>query len=52
MGGFNGTIMHFSSGSWTRETPERGTYNIQAIWGSGAGDVYAVGTDGTILHRR
>jgi len=40
------------AGTWTAQTSgvPVGAY-LMGVWGSGSGDVYAVGENGTILHR-
>ena len=36
--------------SWTHWTVMPGATDLQSVWGSGATDVYTVGTNGVILH--
>jgi hypothetical protein len=42
-------MLHFDGASWTRMR-SAGPAALDAIWGSGANDVYAVGDAGTVLH--
>jgi hypothetical protein len=46
----DGTIVHYDGASWKPMDP--GTTGVlNGVWGSSANDVWAVGDDGTILHR-
>src|SRR5262249_27145782 len=46
-----GTILHSGDHGSSWQPQASGTRErLQGVWGSAAGDVYAVGTNGTILH--
>lgn len=46
-----GAILH-STGDTTWQIDKANTAGLLAVWGSAANDVYAVGTNGTILHAK
>jgi hypothetical protein len=43
-------MRHWDGSTWTSD-PSGTTNSFYGVWGSGAGDVWAVGTYGTILER-
>jgi photosystem II stability/assembly factor-like uncharacterized protein len=47
--GSGGTILHNVGQGWTPQTSGT-TQDLDAIWGSGANDVYVGGQNGTLLH--
>lgn len=48
--GTNGVILRsISPGAWNSEV-SGSTASLNAVWGSGSGDVYVVGSSGTIIH--
>jgi hypothetical protein len=47
--GTNGTLLHYVSGTWTRQSA-LGSATITGIWGTSASDVYAVSESGDIWH--
>jgi len=45
-----GTILHYTSGTWSKMTSGNTTDTLNDVWGSSPTDVFAVGASGTILH--
>jgi len=43
---------HSDGTTWTPEPVPASTTSLNRVWGSGAGDVYMVGDNGIIIHRR
>ena len=51
LAGGNGRILHYDGSAWT--TFESGTgLGLESVWASGPHDVWVVGNDGAVLHRR
>jgi len=49
-GGVDAAAVDAGPGSWTAQSSGSSMYGLNAIWGSGAGDVYVVGNNGVVLH--
>ena len=43
-------VLHYTGGATWSVMGSGTTESLQGIWGSGAGDVYAVGYKGTVIH--
>jgi photosystem II stability/assembly factor-like uncharacterized protein len=55
--GARGTLLHWNGSTWNSESSSSLLFQFQGIWGSEAGEVWAVGQSdgsrrGLILHRR
>lgn len=50
--GGRGVIVRHTGERWERDAPALDTPGLLDIWGSVEGDVFAVGEDGVILHRK
>jgi hypothetical protein len=46
----SGDILHWNGADWSAST-SGASLNLLGVWGSGPGDVWAVGYAGTNLHR-
>ena len=48
--GYEGVIAHYDGSKWFGYPEHKIPFHFDAVWGSSASDVYAVGSGGKILH--